>query len=304
MHKLTITGITFSLAVGGLARASDDVSPELMSRFNVLANRAEAARKSTGPVAAIAIYEEALLEGEGYGRVNLRLGQLYQQSGKNAEAADHYRRCLRDDRVDSIDRQLTCEPGFKKTTAHLHIDGLPEGGRVVVLEPELFAGAFRSGDPLPVGMVKVMVEAPGREPRGSTIRLDRALRWTAAVGLERRQGPLVPSAFLNPDPDEPEADSFVDAPLESGGRPVLPLISAGVGVALVGAGLFLGFDNRSTLDGIRSKQRDGGCASFCGADLSDSNNAAMFADGLWIGGTTLAVSSLVWWYLSAPEVAQ
>ncbi len=292
------------------AHAADDMPQDMMLRFNDLAQRAETTESKDGPEAAIRLYESAL-EGwaNNYGRVHLRLGQLHQKLGQTVSAAAHFRECMEDERVDALDRDFICKQGFREATVALVVDGLPEGSRLVVLEPRLFAREFTSGDRLPAGAVKIVVEAPGRRPQTSTVQLskkgDEAVRWVAQLGLKKRSGGMVPDGFVSGEgegegEDLPPRDEFiageeVEPPSNAIRWPAYT--AAGVGLAMVGAGLTLGFMNRGELDDIRSKQREGGCSSFCGEDLATAQNTALTADVIWMSGSAVAASSVLWWFL-------
>ncbi len=317
MRRLTATLICLLFAAPAWA---DDVSRDFLLRYNEVALKAEQAFAKGGTPAAIRVYEEALLTDAmaGYGRIHLRLGKLYRDQGRNPEAASHFRACRADDRVDQVDRDLICLEGFNAVTAPLTIAGLPDRGEAIVIEPRLFAGPFRSGDRLPLGNVQVMVEAPGREAKASTITLDGPETWQAVVGLSRRAGPLVPDGFVGDEgrDDDPfaqgdpfvQADPFLGAPPDErdDGAVRWPAYTAlGVGLAMVAGGVTLGYLNRGELDDIRAMQRAGECATFCGPELAEAENQARLADGLWIGGAAVAASSIALWFLfDAPAPAE
>lgn len=287
------------LAAAGAAWAADDVPPALMRAYNETALRADRVLAEKGPEAAVRIYEEALLN-QPFGRFHLRLGQLYRTLDRNAEAAVHFRACMADDRVDGLDRELICQPGFAEVTAPLTVEGLPDGGRVVVVVPRDFAGPFESGGRLPLGAVRLTVEAPGREPRSSDLTLEGPTTWQAVLGLLRRQGPVIPADFIGGDDGQPGPDLVGQRSADTGdGGPLRwpAYVTAGVGVGLVGAGVGLGLANRGDLDDIRARQRSGGCDAFCKQDLLDAQDRAGLADGLWIAGTVVAASAVLVWYL-------
>ncbi|MEZ4467369.1 MAG: hypothetical protein R3F60_03920 [bacterium] len=285
------------LLLAALPARADDVPEDLQRAFNQLAREAEALLQSQGPTAAIARYEKALLtDFAGYGRVNLRLGQLYQQEGRHALAAGHFKDCDEDERVDAVDRELICQDGLRASTAPLEIVGLPAGGQVVVLEPVLFAGPLRPGDRLPLGELRVVVEAPGRPPRESRLRLDGPMSWTALLGEAAPMEEAGPLRVLPADPVDPVDPVDPGGPGEGAVRwPAWA--AAGTGVALVGTGLYLGFDNRQTLDDIRDRQQRAECPGSCASELSSAEGRAKLADGLWIGGAVVAASSVLLWYL-------
>lgn len=263
---------------------ADDVPEAMLRAFNQVAREAEALLEQSGPAPAIARYARGL-EGElaGYGRLHLRLGQLYQQDGQPAEAALHFRECDADERIDPLDRELICQAGWRAVTAPITLAGLPEGGKVLILEPEPFSGPLHSGQRVPLGALKVVVTSPGAPPREAVVRVKGPLTWPED-GLE----PL-PEAVT-------EAPEVVDSPDDFGTWPAFAV--AGTGALLVGTGLWLGFDNQGTLEDIRSRQVAGQCPSGCGGDLRSAESTARLADGLWIGGAVAVASgALLWWLL-------
>ncbi len=299
VRRLSLSIIVLAAA----AQAADDVPEAFMLRFNELALQADRVAERDGPRAAIRAYEDALHSwGADYGRIHLRLGVLYQKLDMAPEAARHFADCRADQRVDELDRETICTSGFEQVARPLSITGLPDGGKVVVLEPSLFAGAIQSGDALPLGKLKLVVEVPGHEPNTVDHQHDGA-PFAAEVGLEKRKrGPMVPDAFVGEGDDPPDdgTGGFVQDDVEpvTGDATRWPAYTAaGLGVALVGAGVTIGFMNRGDLDDIRSKQRAGDCAAFCAQDLSDVENSAVMADALWISGAAVAASSVLWWYL-------
>lgn len=298
---LVASGLAFFAAPP--ARA-DDLPPEMLRQLNELTVRAERALKEQGPEAAIRIYEEGMLGPLGeLGRISLRLGQLYHELGRNAEAAHHFRACQADTRVDAIDRELICQQGFQAVTAPLEIEDLPPRARVVVLEPTLFAGPFENGGRLPIGRVRLVVEAPGREQAVSDVEVQPpATKWRAILGPPLEDGRPrhidIPSDFI--------ADEPPPVPESTGGGvgrwPAY--VVGGVGLGLVGGGLYLGLDSSGTLDDVRGRQARGACGpDRCRGDLEDAGDRALLADGLWIGGAVLTVAAGVLWYVLDDEPA-
>jgi hypothetical protein len=294
----TIAAIVLSFA--GPALAVDRVSPELRARYGKLSEQAEAAARTGGAQASIEAYESALLGfAHGYGRVHLRLGQLYQGLDRKPEAAAHFRDCMNDDRVDGLDRDIICKQGLSATTAAFEFDGLPSGGRVLVLRPNLFAGPVQSGVRLPQGEVEVMVEVPDHEPRRATLSLPREGSWQVVVGLPSLGGPLVPDGFVGADDGPLSGRAPVGPAGKSGKVGTWPAwAAAGTGLALIGAGVFLGTSSGTDLDDVRSDQRNGGCGNaFCAERLADAQNKATLGDALWISGAAVtagAVALYLW----------
>ncbi len=279
------------LALAARPALADDVPPEFTKQFNELARAAEAALRAEGPDAAIRLYEEGLLGPLGeYGRISLRLGQIYQQAGRSADAAAHYRACQDDPRVDAVDREMICRDGFDAVTAPLAIDGLPPRARVVVVEPARFAGPWREGARLPLGPARLVVDAPGRQRAEAEVQVAAPeTRWAAVVG------PPIESVMQLPVVVSPPAD---EEPSGAGGSPWPAFVLGGVGLGLVGGGLYLGFGSHGALDDARARQADGGCgADHCRGELDDAAGRAKLADGLWIGGAVVAAAGLVWYLL-------
>jgi len=297
-EPMTRRAFTIAVLLSWTSAGADDVPDALMIWYNGLAQKAEAALKTDGPQAAIRIYEDALLDPRGeFGRVHLRLGQLYQQISSFAPAASHFRACDADGRVDAMDRELICQDGYRATTAVLTINGLPPKGRVVVVEPVLFAGPFESGGRLPQGEVHLEVETPGRRSAASVVALHGDTEWTAVLGPPRTEAAPIPSDFITSEAPPPEP-----AP-PSGGRATWPyFVAAGVAAGMVGGGLYLGFDSKSQLDDTRDRQIAGTCgAGLCRGDLNDAKSQAGLADGLWMGGVAVAAGTALLWLLLAED---
>lgn len=278
-----------------MAHAADQVSEELLARYTQLSQQAQALQESAGVEAAIELYEEALLGfAHSYGRVHLRLGQLYQSLDRVAESAAHFRDCLADERVDPLDRDLICAQGHERSTTPFHFEGLPPQGQVVVLSPELFAGPVRSGERLPIGELVVMVDALGHQPRRSALQLPQSAPWHVQLGASMAGQPGEPdylsSARAVPEDFDPEA---------MGGVGTWPAwVTGAVGLAAVGAGLGLGFFNQSGLDEIRGDQRANRCAQhgYCADRLSQAQDLALTADILWISGAALSAGAVALYF--------
>lgn len=272
------------------------VGEQVLLRFNAVAAEANQVRSERGIDAAIDVYEDALTDpaNEGYGQFHLRLGQLYKRIERLASAAHHFRKCSEDVRVDSVDREIICDDGFRKVTSVFYIDDLPDSAKVVVLYPTQFAGPIRSGVRLPRGEIRLVVEAPGRHPRDALITLLGEQRWRARLGMTKRDGPLVPKGFGAVDVSEPPPPSI------EVGQPIRwpAYTSAAVGAALLGTGIYLGVDNQTFLNNVRLRQDARRCGSdACSGDLDRAAQIANVADGLWISGALLAVSSIGFYFL-------
>ena len=272
------------------------VGEEVLLRFNSVAAEANQVRAERGIEAAIEVYEDALTDpaNEGYGQFHLRLGQLYKRIERLASAAHHFQKCSQDVRVDSVDREIICDDGFKKVTSLLYIDDLPDSAKVIVIYPEQFAGPIGSRARLPRGEVRLVVEAPDRHPREAVITLLGEQRWRARLGMTKRDGPLVPEGFGAVDVSEPPP------PKIAVGQPIRwpAYTAAAVGGALLGTGIYLGIDNRTFLNNIRLRQEARRCGiDACSGDLDRAAQIANVADGLWISGAILAVSSIGFYFL-------
>ena len=288
------------------AQANDDA--ELKLRLNQIAQAATQAEDEHGVDVAIAIYEEALLEpdNQDYGALHLRLGQLQKKKGNMTAAAYHFGKCMRDDRVDALDRDVICTTGFESTTARLDVVNLPYDSVLTVVEPPQFAGRFKSGDRLPKGAIRIKVVAPGQEDSVHTIVLNQDYTWHGKTGLKVREGPLVPDDFVSDDTAEPEPD-FARSPRVDARRSETKkskairwpsYVTAALGAGLIGTGLAVGIDNQSYLEGIRKREDAGLCAvHYCIQDFNTAYNRAKLADGLWIGGAITMATSVAFWFL-------
>ena len=184
--------------------------------------------------------------------------------------------------MDALDRELICQAGWRGVTAPLTLEGLPEGARVLVLEPEWFSGPLHSGQRVPLGTVKVVVATPGRPPEEAVIAVEGPRVWS----------PGLPGVVPEGVPEGEEGTGRWPA-----------WVGAGAGALLVGAGLWLGVTNRDELAATRARQQSGACPDTCAGELRSAESTARLADGLWIGGSVVLVSSAVlgWlWLEDAP----
>lgn len=271
------------------AFAVDDVPQALARQYADLARKGEEALNQAGPAAAIPVYEQGLAAlGEPYGRIHLRLAQLHLQLGRTAEAAAHFRACGLDQRVDAIDRDLVCRDGFESATAPVTFTGSPPPeARVIVVEPKAFAGPVASGDRLPLGSVRLAVEATGHARREAGLRVTApGVNFVVEAGLRFAE--------------EAEPGAGPDAAAETGTGPRRwpAILTGAVGLALVGAGLTVGYLNRGELDDIRSRQAAGRCGpGACADDLDAASGRGTLADGLWLGGAGLTAAGVGLWFL-------
>lgn len=284
----TVSVLGALLGAGSVACAADRVPKSTRDALRRLARQAA---ELPAP-RAIERYEEALSGSlKGYGRAHLQVAELYIQDKRWPEAAFHFRACMRDRRVDRIDRDLVCKGGFKEATAP--ISGLPPDATAEVLAPEAFAGPVRNGDRLPRGPARIEVtDANGVQT--ARIMVDDAARWVAPV--------RVPDAFITPVERKEVPDGFIAAvedPVEP--APVAlrwPAYVAGaVGFVAVGTGLALGLTGRSQLESLRDDQGMGSSSVRDRHDLADLENQAVLADGLIFGGAALMAGAVALWFI-------
>jgi len=272
------------LGAGWPARAAaDNVPKALASRFREISQKAERALAGGDEGAAIRAYEDGLLTlGDDYGRAHLRLGQLYRKLRIFSEAAQHFRACDADSRVDAVDREVICREGFAAVTAPLELTDSPEGARVVVLEPLAFVGPVNPATRLPLGPARLVVEAASGE------RVELNIDVTAPSTLVRVPNP---AKVVEVEADAPPPS---DAPPS---RAWVGWATAGTGLALVATGLTLGFINRGALDDVRARQVAGRCGpTRCAGDLKDLEQGAQVADGLWLGGAAVTGLGVGLWF--------
>lgn len=303
--------LPLSLALGAASvqaqTFNDFEQTEVDDGFNEVSTRAEAAFEAYGPFSAIQIYEESLLNGEAPSRVHLRLGQLFQQIGQNTDAAIHYRDCFEDDSIDPMDRELICQHGYISVTSNLNVVFFTPGAQLIILEPDSFAGPWSKDKRLPLNTnIKVSVESPGHEPQTSEFWMTPNLTWEAQEGRSiLSQTVYIPEGYTYADKE------YEHAQLEKSGiytsdmviKPWTPpkwsvFLTAGVGLALVGTGLAVGFSNQGTLDNIRNDQLSGACGKgFCTKRLNATENTSVLADSLWISGagiSAIAAALAIW----------
>jgi hypothetical protein len=268
-----------------LGASADEIPRALSNRFRELAQSAERVLATQGPGAAIRTYEDGLLAlGDDYGRVHLRLGQLYRQLGVFSEAAQHFRICDGDTRVDAVDREVICREGFDAVTAPVEVGGLREGMKVIVLEPAAFMGPLPAAARLPLGPARFVVESA--EGARSEWTVDIAAPMTRFEVPHDALTPEIAGATESSD-DTPRGSRWV------------PWATAGTGLALLATGLTLGFVNRGSLEDVRARQVDGRCGTHhCVGELADLEDRAVLADGLWISGAGVtAVGVGLWFWL-------
>ena len=271
---------------------SNQVTPELLERYNQLVRRARAVQRD-GPGAVIKVYTEALVDPmyQAYGQIHLKLGTLLKDSGRLVDAAYHFNKCIQDHRVDNLDRTIICQAGYEDTTTTLELVDQPPRSKVVVLEPALFSGPVQSGVRLPLGRIRLVVEVPGHFPHEAYLNLQSPLRWVVELGMKRRRGPLVPDEFLTIEErpsDESQIDerSYEDPPAQASARSSLPYwIVGGLGLAATTAGFIAG----QVI--IQESKKPG-------SDIVELNERAVIADNVARGGGVLVAGTLLWYWLA------
>lgn len=290
--------LLIALALPATSVAADRVSDAIRSQFRAVSAKA---LKAT-PDDAIALYEDALKGPlKGYGRVHLQLGELYQDQKRWADAAYHFKACDADSRVESIDRELVCQGGFKSATAPL--EGLPRGARARLIEPRQLAGPVRNGDRVPRGTIRLEVTVGAGKPQTASVRVDAVARWQPPVapsdGFIAKDDPKrVPDGFIA-DPVEPGFVTAAKTPVEPAGEAIRwpAFAAAGVGAALLGTGLAIGLSGRSDLDDLRARQANGMWQSSDALDLGRIENDATTADILLFSGAGLMASAVALWFI-------
>lgn len=274
---------------------SNQVTPELLERYNQLVRRARAVERD-GPGAVIKVYTEALVDPvyQAYGQIHLKLGLLLKESGRLIDAAFHFNKCIQDHRVDTLDRSIICQAGYEDTTTTLELLDQPPRSKVVVLEPALFSGPIESGARLPLGRIRLVVEVPGHFPHEAYVILESPTRWLVEVGMKRRKGPLVPDEFLTteerPDQyvDQVDERAYEEPPSNASGRSTLPYwIVGGLGVAAATTGFILG--QQAVQD---SKKPN--------ANTAELRDRAIAGDIIAWSGVSVGAGTLLW-YLLAPS---
>ena len=294
LHFVALICCTIT-ALFSVSSAEPTVANErLLERFNELVSRARAA-EADGREAVIKVYNEAIVDPsyEAFGQIHLKLGQLQQAARRRSEAAYHFSKCIEDHRVDPLDREIICAAGFDENTTTLVLEDMPRRAQVLILEPELFGGPFRSGGRLPMGPVRLVVEVPGHFPHETVLRLDRPKKWRVEIGMKRRSQPLIPDEFLEEAPlveNRPtETVDYSDPPPEAASGTNLPYwIVGGVGLAMVAGGLIVG--NQAVEESKDPRK-----------DLETLEQRAATADLVArLGGVLLGGTAVVW-YFNQPD---
>ncbi|MGB0646145.1 MAG: hypothetical protein ACPGQS_03160 [Bradymonadia bacterium] len=300
---LVVLPLGIALPTAGYAADDESVSvpPDLLERYNQLVRRARAV-EADGPGAVIKVYTEALVDPvyQAYGQIHLKLGILLKESGRTIDAAYHFKKCIQDHRVDKLDRSIICQAGYEDTTTTLELLDQPPRSKVVVLEPALFSGPIQSGVRLPLGRIRVVVESPGYFPHETYIVLESPTRWIVEVGMKRRRGPLVPDGFITEDVSNDESNALDTAKLEeppadSDARSTTTYwIVGSLGAAVAVTGVVVG-----QLAADEYNQSDKSAAV-----TSKLRSRAIAADiAAWSGGS-LAVGTLLWYFLAAPDATE
>ncbi len=271
------------------------VNPELLERFTILVRRARAVERH-GPGAVIKVYTEAIVDPvyEAYGQIHLKLGQLFKSSGRLIDSAYHFQKCLQDHRVDELDRTIICRAGYEDTTTTLTLVDQPSRASIVVVEPKLFSGPFKSGERLPIGFVRLVVELPGHFPHEQVVELKSPTRWVVELGMKRRRGPLVPDDFLGDEKDI-EADSsdqsivYSEPPADVRSRRTLPYWVVGsLGLVAGTTGIVIG---QMAVQESRNVN----------ADKPKLRDRAIMGDIIAWSGYSVAGGTLLWYLLSPQD---
>ena len=185
-------------------------------------------------------------------------------------AAYHFGKCMRDDRVDALDRDVICTTGFESATARLEVVNLPFDSVLTIVEPPQFAGRFKSGDRLPKGAIRIKVVAPGREDSVHTIVLNDDYVWHGKTGLKVVRGHW--SQTSSSRTILPNRANFARSPRVGARQSEIQrsqairwpsYVTAALGAKIIGTGLAVGLDNRSYLEDSQTRR----CRPVCGALL-------------------------------------
>ena len=208
--------------------SAEELSSEQEAAYQEVYTAAESSVKAGRLVEAIRIYEGSLGELKGYGKVHLRLAQLYVKRDERAwraQVAYHYLRCAQDARFNAFMRDQLCGTEVKSRFTTLTLSGTPH--RLEVITPELFAGPVQEGALLPRGQVSVRLwRSAGQPPEELTLELPLSAplnvkprsylppRPKLRGGLLGDTGSL--SASTSPTPQEGGAEALPAVPLGTG----------------------------------------------------------------------------------------
>ncbi|MEE2645025.1 MAG: hypothetical protein VYD19_08840 [Myxococcota bacterium] len=258
---------------------TEELSAIQSAKYLSATERAERAVEAGELQEAIEIYERALSPLEGYGRVHLRLGQLYLRLSDErlgldaaelrARAISHLGFCADDQRVDSLDRDLLCHQKFEELTAPLEVLGVE---RAEILQPEAFRGPLRQGRRLPTGPLKLLIFVERGEQQEIDLQLpieNGRWRWRPALDLSRDRDIEIPEDFIA-STVEPEAAQI------SSRRALLP------GILMLGGGVV------ATTIGILSD------LSYSTGLRSGQIFVRPAARGIWISGLLLTGAGAGW----------
>ncbi|MBK7582732.1 MAG: tetratricopeptide repeat protein [Myxococcales bacterium] len=136
---------------------------------------------------------------------------------------------------------------------------------------------------------KYLEKAPKAKDRGALERRMETLKAQLAQQNkplpDKQPEPVVPAKPVAPEPDRPPP---------SRGPGVLPWVVAGVGVAAVGAGLFVGLQAKSKRDDAQDNPESRAAQE----DYDSAKSMATTANVLLIAGTVVAAGGVTWALLS------
>jgi len=137
---------------------------------------------------------------------------------------------------------------------------------------------------------KYLEKAPNAKDRGA---LERRME-TLKAQLEKDKPKTQPDT---PKPTKPEPVAPEPRPTPSKGPGVLPWVVVGVGVAAVGAGLFVGLQAKSK----RDEAQDNPKQADAQAELDSAKGMATTANVLLVAGTVVAAGGVTWALLSSKK---
>lgn len=135
---------------------------------------------------------------------------------------------------------------------------------------------------------KYLEKAPNAKDRGA---LERRIE-TLKAQIEREKAALAPTKPSKPEPSKPEPTSVTAD--SSKGPGVVPWVVAGVGVAAIGAGLFVGIQAKSK----RDEAQDNPVSKDAQSEFDSAKGMATTANVLLIAGTVVAAGGVTWALLS------
>ena len=162
---LVILLLWLSVLLNPNALLADTYPQNIEEKYQVLASEAENLINQGNFNQGIDLYVKSL-KTINHGRIHLRLGQLYQKRADNASnqmqyqedfalAFYHYQKCIQDQKVDDLDRQLLCQTPFDAMSHPLFVTGKYKS--IFLDKPMVLRQEFISGSKLPRGDVEFRV---------------------------------------------------------------------------------------------------------------------------------------------------